>query len=557
MEGRTDMDGSEDMVDEVSIHSTEVARGSFWSLFGGLFYKLVSFLYVVLIARMASQNDVGLFYLSLAVVTTFIVVSDLGLPASLIRYAPYFEGRGEHGKVRALLKYAYVVVALLSILFLSAIWLCADTIGSMYQNPLLPGALRIVSLFLLLNNIFRINYSFLNGLSDIKQMQLLLNMDNVLKFVLTAAFFLVWNASFLTIAAAFLSAHLLVVLLGFVLVARKERTLPADQGAMPSFSFVVKEVVPFGLMLTAIYSFNMLLASCDRILLGYLASPSQATQLVAVYSISTTLATVLVMFPAAIGSVFLPLMSRLAGKDDTNQMRSTMDTAQRWLLFIILPVTVVMVSLPAELLGAFYGQAYQGGWLVMIIFTLGIMMNGFAYLVSMALAALRQVGLELRISAAAAVANVVFCLLLIPGFGMEGAALASLLSFTLLLILYRYYGRALYGFTFPAETPKLLAAAAFAFVAMLIIKAPAFSLLGMFWQPSGGMGSVADKLVYLSFLALLSLLIAGIFILLALLLKCLKHEDVALLRKIMHRALVPQALASVALRVASFGVAPR
>ncbi|MDD5339642.1 MAG: flippase [Candidatus ainarchaeum sp.] len=550
------MDGEDMVAEDVSAHSKEVARGSFWSLFGGLFYKFISFLYVVIIARMASQDDIGLFYLSLAVVTTFIVISDLGLPASLIRYTPYYEGRGEHGKVRALLKYAYLTVTLLSVLFVGAIWLCADTLGSMYQNPLLPGALRIVSLFLLLNNIFRINYSFLNGLSDIKQMQFLLNMDNLLKFVLTIAFFFFFGASFMTIAMPFLITHLLVVLVGFLLVSRKERSLPVGKEAMPSFHFVLTEVVPFGLMLTAIYSLNLLLVSSDRILLGYLAPPSQATQLIAVYSISTTLATVLVMFPAAIGSVFLPVMSRLAGKDDTDQMRSTMDTAQRWLLFIILPVTVVMISLPSELLGAFYGQAYQAGWLVMFIFTLGIMMNGFAYLVSMALAALRQVGLELRISAAAAVANVILCILLIPGFGMEGAALASLLSFTLLLLLYRHYGRVLYGFKFPAETLKLLAAAAAAFIVMALLKAHAFSALGIFWQPSDSVQfSIADKAVYLSFLALLAAFVAGVFFLLALLMKCLRREDVSLLGKILRRAMVPPPLAALALRIASYGVA--
>ncbi len=549
------MDGDEDMVDEVSVHSTEVARGSFWSLFGGMFYKFISFIYVVLIARMASQNDVGLFYLSLAVVTTFIVVSDLGLPASLIRYAPYFEGKGEHGKVRALLKYAYLVVSLLSVLFLAAIWLCADTIGSMYQNPLLPAALRVVSLFLLLNNIFRINYSFLNGLSDIKQMQFLLNMDNLLKFLLTLVFFLFLGASFITIAVPFLLAHLLVVLMGFVLVSRKERTLPSGQDSLPSFSFVLKEVVPFGLMLTAIYSFNMVLASSDRILLGYLAPPSQATQLVAVYSISTTLATVLIMLPGAIGAIFLPVMSRLAGREELGQMRSTMGTAQRWLLFIILPATAVMVSLPSELLGIFYGEAYQVGWLAMAIFTLGIMMNGFAYLISMALAALRQVGLELRISAVSALANIAFCILLIPGFGMAGAAAASFLSFTLLALLYRHYGRRLYGFAFPPETPRLMVAAVAAFAAMVLLKGAAFSLLGAFWQPSSAQFSIADKAVYLSFLALLAAFVAGVFLLLALLLKCLRREDVSLLEKILRRAMVPQPLAALALRFASYGTA--
>jgi hypothetical protein len=139
---------------------------------------------------------------------------------------------------------------------------------------------------------------------------------------------------------------------------------------------------------------------------------------------------------------------------------------------------------------------------------------------------------------------------------MEGAALASLLSFTLLLLLYRHYGRVLYGFKFPAETLRLLAAAAAAFLAMALVKAHAFSVLGMFWHPSDSIQfSIADKAVYLSFLALLAAFVAGIFLLLALLLKCLRREDVSLLGKILRRALVPQLLAALALRVASYGVA--
>lgn len=249
-------------------------------------------------------------------------------------------------------------------------------------------------------------------------------------------------------------------------------------------------------------------------------------------------------------------MSRLAGREELGQMRSTMGTAQRWLLFILLPVAAVMVSLPSELLGIFYGEAYQAGWLAMAIFTLGIMMNGFAYLLSMALAALRQVGLELRISAVSALANIAFCILLIPGFGIVGAAVASFLSFTLLALLYRHYGRCLYGFAFPAETPRLLLAAVLAFAAMALLKGPAFSLLGAAWQPSDSVQfSIADKVVYLSFLALLAAFVAGVFLLLALLLKCLRREDVSLLGKILRRAMVPQPLAALALRFASYGTA--
>ena len=72
--------------------SREVAKGSFWSLAGSVFFKLSSLLYVVLLARAASQDDIGTFYLALSAMSLIWVFSDLGISGALTRYVPFFEG---------------------------------------------------------------------------------------------------------------------------------------------------------------------------------------------------------------------------------------------------------------------------------------------------------------------------------------------------------------------------------------------------------------------------------------------------------------------------------
>jgi O-antigen/teichoic acid export membrane protein len=548
------MDGEDDAVEGLSAHSTEVARGSVWSLLGSFFFKFVSFLYVVLIARAAAQDDIGLFYLSLAIVTFPIVLSDLGLPASLLRYASFYEGKGEGAKVRDLLRYTYWAVIGLGIVFVVLLWLLADTLGSVYQNPRLPDAIRILSLFLLLNNIFRANYSLIQGLADIRRMQFVVNLDNVLKLVLSGLFFWFLGPSFWSLVAGFLLAHCLVVLVSLLFVTRKTVAIPAT-GKPLVFSQFLGEVLPFGLMLSAVYSFYLILSSSDRILLGYLSNPADATTLVAIYAISLTLASVLTMFPASIGAVFLPVMSRLAGRGDLASMRSTMGTAQRWLMLITLPVAVFMMLFPGELLGAFYGADYAGGALAMAIFTLGVLVNSFSYLTAFALAALRMVRLELKVVSISAVINIALCVLLIPRFGMEGAALASLISFTAMTVLFRHYGWKLFRFAFPAETPKILLAGLLTFILALVLKPMAALSYDLAFSQVSGLLQPVDKFAYLAFLAFLALATACIFLGLALLLKCFRREDVSLLGKIMRRAMAPQPLAALALRIASYGVA--
>jgi O-antigen/teichoic acid export membrane protein len=491
------------------------------------------------------------------VVTFPIVLSDLGLPASLLRYTSFYEAKGEGAKAKDLLKYSYWAVTILGFAFVALLWVLAEPLGALYQNAALPDAIRLLSLFLLLNNIFRVNYSLLQGMADIRQMQFALNLDNLLKLLLSGLFFLFIGPSFLTLAAGFLLAHCIAVLASLRAVVRKP--LPAA-GPGLSLGEFFREIVPFGLILSGVYSFYLVLSSSDRVLLGYLSDPAQATSIVAIYSIAITLATVLTIFPASVGAVFLPVMSRLAGRNDLAQMRSTVGSAQRWVFLITLPVAVFMILFSQELLGAFYGADYAAGWLAMSIFTLGVLVNSFSYLTASALAALRLVGLELRIVLVAAAANVACCLALIPPFGMEGAALASLISFTVMMALFRHYGWKLFGFTFPSGTPRMLLAAALSFAAVFLAKPLAFAAFGAVSSPavelfsSAGLMESAEKLAYLAFLAVLAAVTSAAFLALAMLLKCLHGEDVALMRKSMHRLRMPQWLVAIAVKLASYGV---
>ena len=70
-------------------HKT-VAKGAFWSLSGGLLFKLLGLVYTILLARLFAPSEVGIFYLGLGIVYLVGTMSDLGLNSSLGRYLPYF-----------------------------------------------------------------------------------------------------------------------------------------------------------------------------------------------------------------------------------------------------------------------------------------------------------------------------------------------------------------------------------------------------------------------------------------------------------------------------------
>jgi O-antigen/teichoic acid export membrane protein len=278
-------------------------------------------------------------------------------------------------------------------------------------------------------------------------------------------------------------------------------------------------------------------------------------EIVAIYSIATQLALTIMVFPGAFGSIFLPVISRLAGKGDHATMRSVIQTSQRWILFVTIPVALATMAFAGEMLSAFYGSPYRSGGTAMAIFILGLLFSTIAYPISLALAGMRLVRLELYVAVACAMANVALNVLLVPHFGMEGASAASAAAFLLSAFMFERYGRQYLAYHSPREICKLFVAGAVAFSAIALLKPFAASAAAAL--PSIGEGDVAlyaYKFSYLVLLAAMGCIGLAVFVAASMLLRTFKREDVSLMRSAAHKAGLPQGIISFAEKIALLGV---
>ena len=548
--------GEPGTLDEAAVHHNEVAWGSFWGLVGTIALKVVSFAYAIYVARAFSQENVGLFYLSISVIGLIGFWRNLGLPAALQRYVPYFESKKQGGKAISLLKISLAANALLGVLLFALIFLLADPIGAIYQSPGLADGLRLLAAYVLFENLFNVSISFLQGRGDIKSNQFLNNMQNIIKLVLTVALFTVFGATLFTLSAAFILAYAAVFLMSIPMLLRSVPTLPSS-GEKMSASEVLREVLPFGITLTIVQTFWILISSTDRALLGYFGNSANSIETVAIYSIASQLALTIMVFPSAVGNIFLPVISRLAGKDDHATMRKVMQTSQRWILFVTIPIALATMAFAGEMLSVFYGSAYRPGANAMSIFILGLLFSVLAYPMSLALAGMRLVKLELYVAIACAIVNVALNILLIPYFGMEGASAASAAAFLISALMFERYGRQYLDYRTPRGVYKLFVAGAVAFAAIMLLKPLAPIMVST--VPAIGSGELAvysSKFAYLAVLGVMGCIGLVIFGAVALLLRTFKHEDVDLLRSVAKKAFLPPALVQIAEKIALAGVEP-
>ena len=532
-----------------------VAKGTFWGLAGNIALKFFSFIYLVLVARFFSQNDVGTFYLALSIIGAFTIFSDLGLGAAFTRYIPFYLGKGQKKDAYSLLQVSYMFSGTLSFLLSVGLFLAAGLLADAFKAPGLDIQMQLLAIFLFLCTLLSLNTSFLSGLKRMKESNLLLNLQNTLKLVLTIALFIFMGANYLALSISFIASYVIAVAFSFWYLQKNlekeemDKLAPDTKGRIE----LLKEIVPFGLMLSIVVTFWTIITYTDRILLGYFLGGEKATIAIAIYTMATTLATMIMIFPSAVSSIFLPMISELYAKEKRKEMAELSNSAIRWVIFLITPPTLIFIIFPEEILQMFYGKAYSGGAVVLMIFAIGFFIRSLSFIQGSLLAALRAVKLEIYTAAAAAVSNIALNWVLIPRYGIEGAAISSAVSFALVTVLLVYFTKKTFGLGFSAALVKPIVAAAIGLLILFLLRGFAVQFINAVPVPElfsqGILNVIVQKLMKLAIIGVLFTFTCAIYFIALLGMKGFASEDKELLSVTLRKARVPSQAVIFAERV--------
>ncbi|MDD5337242.1 MAG: oligosaccharide flippase family protein [Candidatus ainarchaeum sp.] len=515
-----------------------VVRGTAWGMAGNIFFKVISFVYLMLSTRLFSQQDIGTFYLGLGFISILGIFGDLGLFAAFTRFIPYYMGKGEKKKAYALLRGAYWFVTFFSLLMAMLILIGAPYLAESTANPGLKIVMWALAFFVLANSLLNLNSYSLLSMKNVKMQVLLSNSQHALKLVLTVLLFVFIGSNVLSLTAAYTASFVLAAVLSFWYVKRMidESGIASDVTVKDQIE-ALKEAVPFGAVLSVITAMWIIISSSDRIILGYMIDPSHAADIIAVYALATTLGGVVSIFPAALGNIFLPIISELYAKGKKKEMLESSMFATRWVLILMVPAAMLLISLPKEILVLFYGSAYAPGALVLSIFTIGVFLRTASTVHSSILAAMRLVKIELGIVLFGAVLNVILNVMLIPGYGMEGAAFASAIALTSVSLLLFYYCRKFAGGTFLAGSVRPFLAALLALGAFFLLKDYSAILFGLSIPLPAAILSnqIYQKVWQFGVLGVLFLVCCAIYFVFLSLLRAFGKEDIELLRSAFRR----------------------
>lgn len=165
----------------------------------------------------------------------------------------------------------------------------------------------------------------------------------------------------------------------------------------------------------------------DTVLIGYFLENSD----VGVYRVVSGLTMAATFITYSLRAILWPSVSHWGKKGEIDKVEESLSRAISYSLLLAIPVFIGGVLLGDKLIYFFYGAEFSRGYGVLVILLAIQIVNIFQYFFTMYLDALDHPKESFKVTAFAAFTNILLDIVLIPIFGIEGAAIATFASMIL------------------------------------------------------------------------------------------------------------------------------
>ncbi|GGN23744.1 flippase [Halarchaeum nitratireducens] len=393
----------------------------------GLVLELaISFIAKVLIARSLGHVDYGAVSLGIttAAVTSTLVI--LGLHSGIGRYLPRYESRADR---RSVLVSAFRVAFPLSLLVGAALFVLAPFLATrVFDDPSLTFIFRIFAVAIPFGAVMKLALGSVQGMQESLPKVVVQNVTFPVVRFLGIVVALLFGLGAIGVSYAYLASYAAAALVGLVYLSRRT---PLFDRTVSTVSRE-RELLSFSLPLVASGAMTIVISDIDFYMLGAFGG----TGAVGVYNVAYPLAQLLMTAMTAFGFVFMPILSELDASGEHDQMKRLYQLATRWVVLATLPLFLLLFLFPEQAIRYTFGAEYVSGAAALSVLAAGFFIHTTFGLNKGTLTSLGHTRLIMLDDIAAAVLNVLLNLVLIPKYGLLGAAYATTASYLLLNLLY-------------------------------------------------------------------------------------------------------------------------
>ncbi len=411
-------------------------------IFIGLFLsKVLTYVYRITIARTFGPEIYGLFSLSLMIFGFFVFFASFGFSEGLIRYLSWYRGKKQYQKIKYLFKFALSISIISSIFSGAILFFLSNYISlNVFHNPELIIFLKIFSFlipFYLINNLF---LSALQAFEKIQWYSFILNIfQNVVKVFTLFLFIFIGFKSGAIIFSYFLGIFAMFTISYFITKYKTPEIFGNSDLKNKIKSEVRKEFFSYSWPLLFFAMISQIFYWTDTFLIGYFNGAFDA----GLYNAAIPIVLLMRFVPELFLRLFFPLVTKEFSRNRLKIIRQLSQQVGKWIFILNLPVFLIMFFFPDAIINVLFGAEYIIVGKSLKILAVGGFISSLIWISNNLLSVIGKSKLLLTNLLFVSTLNILLNILLIPKYGLNGAAFATTISMIVLsLILFlevRYF----------------------------------------------------------------------------------------------------------------------
>jgi O-antigen/teichoic acid export membrane protein len=416
----------------VSVRITKTIKDIQWAFISLAVSSLVHFLLRVVLGRELGASGLGIYTLVFVIYLLGMQFAAFGLGAALTKYIA--EHIGNLKKIKAFVSSGLIGSLLSGLAIGIFLFVFSGVIANnFFHIPEMEDLLKITAFCFPFIAMQKVVIGTLNGLRKMKYFAFVNIVQNVSVFVLSFVLVIFLKKGVNGAVIGLVIPTILVSLFSLVFIK--------DFFERPSklFNTVLKTLSWFGIFVVLINSIGLINTQIDSILIGHFMTEAD----VGYYAIAVILIQGITLLPHAIHRVTTPTIAMYHGRNDNENIKKLIKEAVFKTFLITVSLIVALAIFGKLIISILFTTEFLPAYTPLLILLVGYTIYAPLISAGAVLSSIGKINISLRVAVLNVTINTILNIILIPKFGIVGAATATSSSLIMLvvinLILYRRY----------------------------------------------------------------------------------------------------------------------
>ncbi|NOQ91102.1 MAG: oligosaccharide flippase family protein [Flavobacteriaceae bacterium] len=388
---------------------------------------------MLLITRTFGSAVFGRYTIVLTFSQLIVLIFTFGFPSGVIRLLTDQSHYNEIPKTNFIKKILWITF-ISSITISILIYFLSEPIAvNIFKDRSLITYLKVLSFFITPLMFHEVLLNIFRGKKEYRKYNLFLFILPPLLFLII--FYMIYNYLYneISVILSFGLSILIVFLTEIVFLKGIKNSIKLDYPT----SLLFKLSLPMMISGTVLF----LLSWTDIFMLGAMVSSEEVGIYNVAFKISSIGLVIILVFNVVIG----PKISELYNTNEIKKLRETIIKTTQLITLTTIPIFLILIIFRKDIL-SFFGSDFVSGETTLVILSFSVLINAISGNVDQILNMTNHHRLMKNITVFCLAENIILNFILIPGYGINGAATASLITNISLNIISIYYIKKKLGF---------------------------------------------------------------------------------------------------------------